>query len=62
MDWKVVAAAPLVLENQLPVSGTYMIWETPRVCHPVHPKILQTLKPECLSTMHSCDAQLCTLL
>lgn len=32
MDWKVVAAAPLVIENQLPVRGTYMIWETPRVC------------------------------
>lgn len=31
MDWKVVAAAPLVIENQLPVRGTYMIWETPRV-------------------------------
>ena len=32
MDWKVVAAAPLVIENQLPVRGTYLIWETPRVC------------------------------
>jgi len=26
MDWKVVAAAPLVIENQLPVKGTYLIW------------------------------------
>ena len=33
MDWKVVAAAPLVIENQLPVRGTYLIWETPRVRH-----------------------------
>lgn len=32
VDWKVVAAAPLVIENQLPVRGTYLIWETPRVC------------------------------
>ena len=31
MDWKVVVAAPLVIENQLPVKGTYLIWETPRV-------------------------------
>lgn len=31
MDWKVVAAAPLVIENQLPVKGTYLVWETPRV-------------------------------
>ena len=31
MDWKVVAAAPLVIEHQLPLEGTYMIWETPRV-------------------------------
>lgn len=31
MDWKVVAAAPLVIENQLPVKGTYLIWETPKV-------------------------------
>jgi len=32
MDWKVVAAAPLVIENQLPLKGTYLIWETPKVC------------------------------
>ncbi len=31
MDWKVVAAAPLVIENQLPIKGTYLIWETPKV-------------------------------
>ena len=31
MDWKVVAAAPLVIENQLPIEGTYLIWETPKV-------------------------------
>ena len=31
MDWKVVAAAPLVIENQLPVRSTYLIWETPKV-------------------------------
>ncbi|DBA65520.1 TPA: hypothetical protein ACH3X2_003176 [Trebouxia sp. C0005] len=30
MDWKVVAAAPLVVENQLPIKGTYLIWETPK--------------------------------
>lgn len=41
MDWKVVAAAPLVIENQLPVRGTYLIWETPRVCHEAH--ILETI-------------------
>ncbi len=35
MDWKVVAAAPLVIENQLPIKGTYLIWETPKVS-PVH--------------------------
>ena len=29
MDWKVVAAAPLVIENQLP--STYLIWETFKV-------------------------------
>ena len=31
MDWKVVAAAPLVIENQLLIKGTYLIWETPKV-------------------------------
>ncbi|KAL0043201.1 hypothetical protein WJX82_003394 [Trebouxia sp. C0006] len=30
MDWKVMAAAPLVIENQLPIKGTYLIWETPK--------------------------------
>ena len=30
-DWKIVAAAPLILENQLPVAGTYLIWEKPKV-------------------------------
>ncbi len=36
MDWKVVAAAPLVIENQLPINGTYLIWETPKVSFPIH--------------------------
>ena len=31
MDYKVVAAAPLVIDNQLPVKGTYLIWEDPKV-------------------------------
>ncbi|KAL0023465.1 hypothetical protein WJX79_007519 [Trebouxia sp. C0005] len=31
MDWKVIAAAPLVIENQLPIMGTYLIWETPKM-------------------------------
>ena len=31
MDWKVVAAAPLVIEKQQPIKGTYLIWETPKV-------------------------------
>ncbi len=31
MDWKVKAAAPLVIESQLPIKGTYLIWETPKV-------------------------------
>ena len=30
-DWKIVAAAPLILENQLPVAGTYLVWEKPKV-------------------------------
>ena len=28
-----MAAAPLVIENQLPVRGTYLVWETPRVSY-----------------------------
>ena len=26
-DWRIVIAAPLTIENQLPVRGTAMIWE-----------------------------------
>ena len=35
MDWKVVAAAPLVIENQLPIKATYLVWETPKVSEAV---------------------------
>ena len=32
-DWQLVARPPLVLENQLPVPGTFLVWEQPKVCH-----------------------------
>ena len=30
-DWQLVARPPLVLENQLPVPGTFLVWEQPTV-------------------------------
>lgn len=30
-DWHIVASAPLVVENTLPISGSYMVWELPEV-------------------------------
>ncbi|DBA67781.1 TPA: hypothetical protein ACH3X2_001215 [Trebouxia sp. C0005] len=30
MDWKVVIAVRLVIENQLPIKGTYFMWDTPK--------------------------------
>ena len=30
-DWQLVARPPLVLENQLPVPGTFLVWEQPQV-------------------------------
>ena len=64
MDWKVVAAAPLVIENQLPVKGTYLIWETPRVSlksqsilksiHSVHKAYHWFLFPFFMSVMPMC--------
>ena len=30
-DWRLVARAPLVLENHLPISGTFLVWERPQV-------------------------------
>ena len=30
-DWQLVARPPLVLENQLPVPGTFLVWEQPKV-------------------------------
>jgi len=32
-DWQLVARPPLVLENQLPVPGTFLVWEQPKVCY-----------------------------
>lgn len=30
-DWRIVLAAPLVLDNQLPHKGSFLIWERPKV-------------------------------
>ncbi len=30
-DWHIVATAPLVLENTLPIGGSYIVWELPEV-------------------------------
>ena len=30
-DWRIVVAAPLVLDNQLPHKGSFLIWERPKV-------------------------------
>lgn len=32
-DWRIVVAAPLTVENQLPVKGTAMVWERSLVSH-----------------------------
>ncbi len=31
-DWHIVVTAPLVLENTLPIAGSYIVWEHPEVC------------------------------
>ncbi len=30
-DWRIVIAPPLVLDNQLPLRGSFLIWERPKV-------------------------------
>lgn len=30
-DWRIVVSAPLVIENTLPISGSYIVWELPGV-------------------------------
>ncbi|KAK9819963.1 hypothetical protein WJX72_004515 [[Myrmecia] bisecta] len=30
IDWKILVAAPLILENQLPMRGSYLVWESPK--------------------------------
>jgi hypothetical protein len=30
-DWRIVLAAPLALDNQLPHKGSFLIWERPKV-------------------------------
>lgn len=30
-DWRIVVAPPLVLDNQLPLRGSFLIWERPKV-------------------------------
>ena len=31
-DWRVVVAPALVVENLLPVRGTFLVWEQPQAC------------------------------
>lgn len=30
-DWRIVVSPPLVIQNQLPVTGSFLVWEVPRV-------------------------------
>lgn len=32
-DWRIVVSPPLILENTLPISGSYIVWERPEVLH-----------------------------
>lgn len=31
MDWRIVVAPPITIQNQLPVKGTLLVWERPEV-------------------------------
>ena len=31
-DWRIVVAPPLVLDNQRPLRGSFLVWERPKVC------------------------------
>lgn len=30
-DWRIIVAPPLVLDNQLPLRGSFLVWERPKV-------------------------------
>ena len=30
-DWRIVVSPPLVIENTLPIAGSYIVWELPEV-------------------------------
>jgi hypothetical protein len=30
-DWRIVVSPPLVIENTLPIAGSYIVWELPKV-------------------------------
>ena len=30
LDWRIVIAAPLALDNQLPLRGSLLVWERPK--------------------------------
>ena len=42
-DWRIVVAPPLVLQNQLPVRGSFLVWEEPRVRPPAVSKLQEAL-------------------
>lgn len=60
-DWRIVVAAPLILENQLPHKGSFLIWERPKVHH-----FLASLRiaPEQTSGQSNCatDLQPCAMM
>jgi len=35
-DWRIVALPPLVIQNQLPVTASLLVWEEPQVPPPLH--------------------------
>jgi hypothetical protein len=34
LDWRIVIAAPLALDNQLPLRGSLLVWERPKARAP----------------------------
>lgn len=52
-DWRLVVAPALVLENLLPIRGTFLVWEKPQAC----PSYLNSPQPACSmqhSALHTC--------
>ena len=52
LDWRIIIAAPLVVDNQLPLRGSLLVWERPKVRSRLLPALARLPTCSCREPVH----------